>query len=75
MTTIFVPGASGAGDAAFPELRQRCRTRAIECPGLYGSGSMLTLESHPVPTIFGMPGNVAPEVVEARGVTMLRRAE
>jgi imidazolonepropionase-like amidohydrolase len=73
VTTIFVPGATGAGDAAFPELRQRCRSRAIECPGLYGSGSMLTaLGSHPVSTIFGMPGNVAPEVVEARGVTMLQ---
>ena len=73
VTTIFVPGAAGAGDAAFPELRQRCRTRAIECPGLYGSGSILTAPgSHPVSTIFGMPDDVAPEVVEARGVTVLQ---
>jgi imidazolonepropionase-like amidohydrolase len=73
MTTIFVPGATGAGDAAFPELRQRCRSRAIECPGLYGSGSILTAPgSHPVSTIFEIPDDVAPEIVEALGVTILR---
>lgn len=73
VTTIFVPGATGAGDAAFPELRQRCRSRVIECPGLYGSGSILTAPgSHPVSTIFGMPDDVAPEIVESRGVTVLR---
>lgn len=72
VTTIFAPGAAGAGDAAFPELRRRCRSRAIECPGLYGSGSILTAPgSHPVSTIFGMPNDVAPEVVEARGVTVV----
>lgn len=73
VTTIFVPGATGAGDAAFPELRQRCRTRVIACPGLYGTGSILTAPgSHPVSTIFGMPDDVTPEIVEARGVTVLQ---
>lgn len=73
VTTIFVPGATGAGDAAFAGLRQRCRSRALECPGLYGTGSILTAPgSHPVSTIFGMPDDVAPEIVEARGVTVLR---
>ena len=72
VTTIFVPGATGAGDAAFPGLRQRCHSRAIECPGLYGTGSILTAPgSHPVSTIFGMPNDVAPEVPEARSVTVL----
>ncbi len=74
VTTIFVPGATGAGDAAFPELRRRCRSRAMECPALYGSGSILTAPgSHPVSTIFAMPDDVAPEVVEALGVTVLER--
>jgi imidazolonepropionase-like amidohydrolase len=73
VTTIFVPGATGAGDAAFPELRQRCRSRAIDCPALYGSGSLLNAPgSHPVSTIFRMPVDVAPEVLEARGVTVLQ---
>lgn len=73
VTTIFVPGASGAGDAAFPDLRQRCRSRTIECPALYGSGSILTAHgSHPVSTIFRMADDVAAEAVEARGVTVLR---
>ena len=73
VTTIFVPGATGAGDAAFPELRQQCHSRAIDCPGLYGTGSILTAPgSHPVSTIFGMPNDVAPEIVESRGVTILR---
>ena len=72
VTTIFVPGGTGAGDAAFPELRQRCRSRVVPCPALYGSGSILTAPgSHPVSTIFGMASDVAADVVEARGVTML----
>lgn len=71
VTTIFAPGATGAGDADLAALRERCRT-AIPCPGLYGSGSLITAPgSHPVSTIFGMPDNVAPEVTEARGVTVL----
>lgn len=73
VTTIFVPGATGAGDAAFAELRQRCRSGVSECPGLYGTGSILTAPgSHPVSTIFAMPDDVAAEIVEARGVTVLR---
>jgi imidazolonepropionase-like amidohydrolase len=73
VTTIFVPGATGAGDAAFPQLRQRCESRVVECPRLYGSGSILTAPgSHPVSTIFGMPDDVAPEIVESRGVTVIR---
>lgn len=73
VTSIFVPGATGAGDADFPPLRKRCAAREIACPGLYGSGSILTAPgSHPVSTIFDMPGDVAPAVTEARGVTVLR---
>ena len=73
VTTIFVPGATGAGDADFPGLRARCRSRAIACPGLYGSGSLITAPgSHPVSTIFDMPADVPAEVTEARGVTVLR---
>ena len=72
VTTIFVPGATGAGDADFPSLREQCRSRVLACPGLYGSGSILTIRgSHPVSTIFGMPDDVAAAIVEARGVTVL----
>jgi imidazolonepropionase-like amidohydrolase len=75
VTSIFVPGATGAGDADFPALKERCRSRAIPCPGLYGSGSILTAPgSHPVSTIFNMPTDVAAEVTEARGVTVLRQS-
>jgi imidazolonepropionase-like amidohydrolase len=73
VTTIFVPGATGAGDADFGSLRERCRATAGSCPGLYGTGSILTaVGSHPVSTIFRMPDDVTDEVTEARGVTLLR---
>jgi imidazolonepropionase-like amidohydrolase len=73
VTTIFVPGATGAGDADFPALRERCRAVPAGCPGLYGSGSLITAPgSHPVSTIFNMPADTPPEVTEARGVTVLR---
>lgn len=71
VTTIFVPGATGAGDAEFPALRERCRV--AECPGLYGSGSIVTAPgSHPVSTIFGMPDDTPDSVIAARGVEVLR---
>lgn len=73
VTTVFVPGAAGAGDADFPGLRARCAATPGACPGLYGTGSLLTAPgSHPVSTIFNLPEDVDPAVVEARGVTMIR---
>ncbi|MBI2261078.1 MAG: amidohydrolase family protein [Caulobacterales bacterium] len=73
VTTLFVPGATGAGDADFPALRERCRSVVASCPGLYGSGSLITAPgSHPVSTIFNMPADTPAEVTEARGVTVLR---
>lgn len=73
VTSIFVPGATGASDADFPALRRSCRERVILCPGLYGSGSLITAPgSHPVSTIFNLPDDVTAQVTEARGVTVLR---
>jgi imidazolonepropionase-like amidohydrolase len=73
VTTIFVPGATGAGDADWQGLRARCRSAALACPGLYGSGSLITAKgSHPVSTIFGMPDDVPAATTEARGVTVLQ---
>lgn len=73
VTTIFVPGATGAGDADLPALRERCRSVVASCPSLYGTGSLITAPgSHPVSTIFNMPADVPAEVTEARGVTVLR---
>jgi len=73
VTTIFVPGGTGASDVEFPTLRDGCRHAAGTCPGLYGSGSLITAPgSHPVSTIFNMPADVPAETTEARGVTVLR---
>lgn len=73
VTTVFVPGATGAGDADFAALRARCAATAATCPGLHGSGSLITAPgSHPVSTIFGMPAETPAEITEARGVTVLR---
>jgi imidazolonepropionase-like amidohydrolase len=75
VTTIFVPGATGAGDSDLPSLLQRCRSGELSCPGVYGSGSILTARgSHPLSTIFGMPDDVAPHVTESRGVTVVTGA-
>jgi imidazolonepropionase-like amidohydrolase len=73
VTTIFVPGATGAGDADFRRLVDRCRSATAACPGISGTGSIITVPgSHPVSTIFQMPANVSDAATEARGVTMLR---
>lgn len=73
VTTIFVPGATGAGDADWAQLRQRCTSGVITCPDLFGTGSLITAPgSHPVSTIFGMPDDVPAATTESRGVTVLR---
>lgn len=72
VTTLFVPGATGAGDADFSKMRGRCAAAVAACPGLYGSGSLITaVGSHPVSTIFGMGPETPDAVIEARGVTVL----
>lgn len=73
VTTIFVPGGTGAADAEFPTLRDRCRAAAGACPGIYGSGSLITAPgSHPVSTIFNLPVDAPADATEARGVTVLQ---
>jgi imidazolonepropionase-like amidohydrolase len=73
VTTIFVPGGGGANDQDFATLRRACASTPAECPGLFGSGSLITAPgSHPVSTIFEMPADTPPSVTEARGVTVLR---
>lgn len=72
VTSIFVPGAGGASDAAWPALSERCGAQPASCPGLYGSGSQITARgSHPVSTLFDMPLDVPAAATEALGVTML----
>ena len=72
VTSLFVPGATGANDAEFSALRERCRIVAGQCPDLHGSGSLITAPgSHPISTIFNLPENTPAAVLEARGVAML----
>jgi len=72
VTSLFIPGATGANDAEFSPLREHCRTTAGQCPDLYGAGSLITAPgSHPISTIFNMPADTPPAVLEALGVTML----
>lgn len=72
VTTIFVPGGTGANDADFAALRERCRSDGGACPGLYGSGSLITAPgSHPISTIFNLPVDPPSAAMEAVGVTML----
>jgi len=72
VTTIFAPGASGAGDDDLPGLRESCRAGELACPGIYGSGSIITAPgSHPISTIFDLPGDAPPAVLSRRGVIAL----
>lgn len=72
VTSLFIPGATGASDAEYSALRERCRAAASQCPDLRGAGSLITAPgSHPISTIFNMPGDTPAAVLEALGVTML----
>lgn len=72
VTTIFVPGGTGANDVDFAALRERCRAGELACPGLYGSGSLITAPgSHPISTIFNLKVDPPAPAMEAIGVTIL----
>lgn len=72
VTSIFVPGGTGSGDADFSRMRTHCETLVGQCPGLFGSGSLITAAgSHPLSTIFGMDSDAPPEVIAALGVSVL----
>lgn len=73
VTTIFVPGGTSGGNAELNVLKDQCRSSSVSCPEIFGSASIITAPgSHPVSTIFNFPADVPDEIVEARGVTVLR---
>ena len=68
VTTIFVPGGGGGNDDQLVRWKERCRAGELLCPDLYGSGALITAPgSHPIRTIWNMPGDVDPAAVYARG--------
>lgn len=73
VTTIFVAGGSGANDDQMIEWRRRCAAREVVCPGLYGSGAILTAPgSHPITTLFGLPADADAATTYAVGLTAVR---
>ena len=76
VTTIFVPGGGGGNDDQLARWRVRCAAGEIACPGLYGSGAIITAAgSHPISTIFGLPVDADPAVAYERGASALRATE
>jgi len=76
VTTIFVPGGGGGNDEQLTEWKRRCVAGEIVCPGLFGSGDILTsYGSHPITTIWAMDANVDPELAHQRGARSIRPDE
>lgn len=76
VTTIFVPGGTGGGDDDLAPMRARCAARPGTCPGIFGSGALVTVPgSHPVTTIFGLPADAPAEALAARGLAVLAPGE
>ncbi|MEM7351163.1 MAG: amidohydrolase family protein [Acidobacteriota bacterium] len=68
VTTIFVPGGGGGNDDQLARWKERCRKGELSCPGLYGSGALITAPgSHPIATIWNLPDDVDSAVVYQRG--------
>ena len=76
VTTIFVPGGGGGNDDQLARWKQRCRSGELLCPGLYGSGALITAPgSHPIGTIWNLPADVDPAVVYERGAVAVAEDE
>ena len=74
VTTIFVPG--GGNDDELARWKQRCGTGELLCPGVYGSGALITAPgSHPIGTIWNLPLDVDPAVVYERGAVAVGEDE
>lgn len=68
VTTIFVPGGGGGNDSQLRDWKGFCAANSGRCPRLFGSGSIITAYgSHPITTIWGLPADADPEVLQARG--------
>ncbi len=76
VTTVFVPGGGGGNDHQLTRWKERCDAREFLCPGLYGSGALITAPgSHPIGTIWDLPEDVDPAVVYERGAVALAEDE
>ena len=76
VTTVFVPGGGGGNGHQLAQWKERCDAREFLCPGLYGSGALITAPgSHPIGTIWDMPEDVDPAAVYARGGVAIAEAE
>ena len=68
VTTIFVPGGGGGNDDQLASWKARCRSGALVCPRLAGSGALITsVGGHPIGTIWAMSPDTDPAIVYARG--------
>ena len=72
VTTIFAPGGGGGNDDQLAQWKARCGAGEIPCPGVYGSGALITAPgSHPIATIWNLPNDVDPQVVYERGAVAI----
>lgn len=68
VTTIFAPGGGGGNDHQLASWKDRCAAGEFPCPGLYGSGALITAPgSHPIGTIWGFDDEADPARVYERG--------
>lgn len=76
VTTIFVPGGGGGNDDDLVGWKRRCGARELLCPGIYGSGALITAPgSHPIGTIWNLPNDVDPAIVYERGAVAVAEDE
>lgn len=76
VTTIFIPGGGSGNDDDLAAWRARCAAGEVACPGLYGSGAIITAPgSHPISTIFGLSADADPAAVYERGANALGATE
>ncbi len=76
VTTIFAPGGGAGNDDWLARWKQRCGDGELLCPGIYGSGALITAPgSHPIGTIWNFPDDIDPAVVYERGAVAVEEDE
>ena len=76
VTAILSVGGTGGNNEQIAEFKRRERLGKIVAPRIFGTGDMLTVPgSHPVGTLWGMSEDADPEIVHARGATVVEEGQ
>lgn len=72
VTSTLNLGGGGGTEEELATWKEKCRTRELDCPDVYGTGVLITAPgSHPIGTLWNLPPDTDPDVIYRRGAVAL----